>query len=904
MLLALMLAAIITERNGTFADAPSNAAESVSSPYIPYGTYTDGSGSTEYLRVGTNLVGAVASAIDGLWERVAIPYGWLPGYLAVDEYAELQYPLRETCRSTRRILAKALNGDGDGRSGQVGIQNAWLRSPIEQTLADYYIWEAWSPESGLWRTNATHMGIAGGNPIYCINSSGVRFPEYDQYTPDPVAWSSRTAETLFPDAPVPISSEWTAELPFLADRTNDWRSVFPAYLAYEYDEHFFRTNENDFVAQYWDYTRWHLRRWIIPDHLDHAWGSDVWGSEGSGAGRDLDFALQSIPVATNAVLEEVLKVDPGWDYFYPPVETNSYWDVSGNLGSFRLNFYGWSGGLLWDNWFEPYPTNYYVETTFDNDLYSLFIFDAPTGAQLYQGSVYGDETLDTVYFDEYTANRTRIYNDADDFRHWRNMTRRFDWKRLGIICQLERQMEITYRAREREDYLPLWEFFVRAHRDYTGTFGPVHVKIVDGTIEEFYVVGHKDQPDARSLKYASWTLADQYAIAQTNRLSASYPTARGIVFLAGPFVNTVDTPADFRGDFTAQDYYVLTQLAAALSTVDPLPTGSKHFRVDIAPAVDGPRFSAIWITYSAGDTGDTRYYPAPEWFPSFCPYTVPDLESEGVYSLARDDAKEARDITTRANDAGEEYKLMGRDIPAAYPEEMTVSAVSNLEKRLWAEYIKRISLPTIEVRLAETNNDYWASQVDAEPVMPYLPDGTTNVDKRAFRYLNVAGSDLDDFRGERLLSLRDLDAEVKKHFRSMAGRDITAGLAGRAQFNAREINELNNALEDADAVPTLEILPPFDDAWLEGIVRFAENAYFEEGDTVDLYTVSGSALTNHWTLVYSTTNLNARAWGSWAVNLSATANAAITNSGVRVDGHQNQMMKTLWKFKNMRDPTL
>ena len=75
MLLALLFAAIITERNGTFADIPSNAAESVSSPYIPYGTYTDGSGSTEYLRVGTNLVGAVASAIDGLWERVAIPYG-------------------------------------------------------------------------------------------------------------------------------------------------------------------------------------------------------------------------------------------------------------------------------------------------------------------------------------------------------------------------------------------------------------------------------------------------------------------------------------------------------------------------------------------------------------------------------------------------------------------------------------------------------------------------------------------------------------------------------------------------------------------------------------------------------------------------------------------------------------
>ena len=104
---ALVLAAIMTEKNGTFADAPPGAAVSVSSSYIPYGTYTDGIGGTEYKRVGTNLVGAVASMIDGLWERVALPYGWLPEDLAEGD-DELKYPLHETVRDSKRIFATAI----------------------------------------------------------------------------------------------------------------------------------------------------------------------------------------------------------------------------------------------------------------------------------------------------------------------------------------------------------------------------------------------------------------------------------------------------------------------------------------------------------------------------------------------------------------------------------------------------------------------------------------------------------------------------------------------------------------------------------------------------------------------------------------------------------------------------
>lgn len=890
LLAAIVLAAIITEKNGTFADAPPGAAVSVSSSYIPYGTYTDGIGGTEYKRVGTNFVGAVSSMIDGFWERVALPYGWLPEDLAAGD-DELKYPLHETVRDSKRIFATAINYYG-------GDWHGGLRNPIEETLANGYVYETREPGPGgmyTYKTNALHAGIAGSALNGFIVSEGLRFREYE---PVPIAWTSRKAEEIFGDPDPPISKTWTATLPFLVQNTDTWQRVFAPYSAYEYDPHFFQSNYEDFVAFNLDYARPHIRRWMMAEHVDDLWGRDVLGSAGDGAGTDLEEWLRKTPVATNAVMEEILKVDPGFEYNYSPVETGSYWTVSGPLGNFKLGaFYDYSPSFLgWDNWEEPYPTNYYVEIgyNFDGSNYSLLIYDAPTGEQLFYSYTVAGEDADTLYFDGYAAYRTRLYNDADDFVHWRNMTTRLDWKRLAIIAQLERQLEITYRVREREDYLPLWEFFVRMHRDYTGSL-TLHVKIEDGAVAEAYVVGHKP---SLSLQYASWALDGETAETQTNRLSASYPTARTIVNLDGSIVQTQWSP--IHGTFDVRDDEIFDGIADAIARfVRPWPTGTKRIRVDLNITSGGMAAAMIFVWFGPDDVRSFSVGETPFSF-----FVVPDIETEDTFLLQRDDAKIARDVTTLSNNATEEYKLMGRDIPAAYPAEMSETAVSNLESRLWRNgYIKSITLPTIELRLAQSN-DYWAAQRDAEPVMPWHGQiGETNADIRAFRYqCDVKGSvGLDNSRGDRLLALRDLNSEVRKHFRKFAGRDITTGLAGRAAFNAAEIAAFNNAIAAANATVTLQKAASEGPAWIEAEYDFGDG--WKEGDTVAFYHVSPQG-TNVTHLVYSTTNYVAHPYGEWNVYVSAHANPAITNSGIRVDGHQNQMMKTLWKFKNMRDPGL
>lgn len=891
MLAAIVLAAIMTESNGTFSDAPTGAAVSVSSPYIPYGTYTDGSGSTEYMRVTTNLVGAVASMIDGFWERVALPYGWLPG----------EYPFREEARDTKRILAAALNS-----TGNAGMQG--VRQLLEESLAGYFVYESTKIGPGgqyLYSTNAMHAGVAGAYLHGLVDSSGLRYRDDEV---EQIAWSSRKAESFFSDVEdVPVSRTWTALLPFRAEASELWRNVLPAYSACEYDEHFFRTNDSDLVATEITYGRPHVTRWMRPNHLDGVWGVDVWGTVNGGTGWELDEKLRRLPVS-NFVYETVLKDDPGFDYVFPPVETNSWWDVVGDLGSFRCELVSDYGPN--DRYYEGdgSDTNYYCEVWISSGSDSAWIDVAVSrrgvGRVFYGWDYYHGEDSVTVWGDgyqpepgPYTATVTRFVDNRDDFAHWRNMTTRLDWKRLGIVAQVERHLETTYRVREREDYLPLWEFFVRTHRNFDGSL-PLHVKIQDSEIAAAHVVGHEG---SLSLQYATWSATGETAEAQTNRLSASYPTARTIVNLDGAKVSSVGAVSPFSGDFSIRDDGILEEIETAfINNVDPWPSGVRHFRADLNLAPDGVGIAALFIWYGPDDVRGFSVGGSPVFR-----FRVPDTEADATFPLSRDDAKIARDVTTLANNATQEYKLMGRDIPAAWPG-MSDAAVSNLEARLWGDgYIKKITLPTIEVRLA-ASNDYWAAQLDAEPVMPYIGSGT-NANVRAFRYqCDVRDSaTLDGFRGDRLLSLRDLDAEVKAHFKAFAGRDVATGLAPRAQFTAAERAAFDAAVANANAVVSLNVqAASHDEIWVEGDYDFGA-ADWHAGDVATMNIVVESGVgpaTNSYALVYGSTD--SHAYGSWSVVVSAQATAAITNSGARVDGHQNQMSKTLWKFKNLRDPDL
>ena len=432
-------AAIITERNDVYGGigcyAPSNytfrgtsAAPGIDSCWIPYGTYTDGGGGTEYLRVTSNLMGVVVSSLGGLVERSEVSGGY---------YAETVGYLRPTAILRPLVIPSGWMDEEDyfasttnnslRLSDQInlGVTTIDRRDPSEILILVYGL----SIEPTLARTE-NYYG-------YYNYNGGVAGK-----------FGSRRLDMLTGNAEPPISSEWASKIPFNVDDADLWLNVWPTYAACTNDIHFF-PGTNSYLH-------------ILPKEWGTSGtGPELWGDDFSDARDALHTLLTNMPLSVT--LEDVLSADTGWKYEVPPVETDSWWTVSGPLGNFRAGRYEELGDRVeWDNWESPYPTNYYVVVQYSRSLdqwmFSIFLAHEPYSL-LFQQTASGDEDSDDLYFGSYHGQRTRLIANKDDYTHWRNMTTRLDWKRLGIICQLERQMETTYTVYEGAmDYLPFLKF--------------------------------------------------------------------------------------------------------------------------------------------------------------------------------------------------------------------------------------------------------------------------------------------------------------------------------------------------------------------------------------------------------------------------------------------------------------
>lgn len=512
-------AAIVTFRNDLFIYPPNyatfvgtGAQPGIGLSWIPYGTYTYGSGGMEYTRITSNLIGVVASAFDGAFERQYMPLEYfmapdaafyypvefkqtmLPCYTNFPSFSDNGQFLQSITNNTARILDN-LNASTfvtvyheEGSPSYYYFENWW--GEIEHNLAreEYYDEECW------------HDGLA------------------QQYAGDALE-ALCIAAGLSTEPPIPDS--WTNRLPFLAADSNLWVNVWPIYAALTNDIHFFPAITNLQPRYY----RWHLDNYYAPNsyprffepvHLVEIWGSDVVGGDTSGTARTLEAALESMPM--DFTMENVLSYNTGWKYEVPPVCTSDTWTVSGPLGTFRLYEYKppfWGEKDWWaiigldDDMFVMYTAGSWClhAQGLDEDYNPVTYVDV---------TVPGGEDAEDLDFGEYAAHRTRLYADTDDYAHWRNGTSRLDWKRLGIICQLESQMSRTYLARDDEDELPLLQNDAR--HTYTYELSEI-----------LNVATESGVPKAETMFYppsSAWALTGDETVCTTNLVGWSYPTAQ------------------------------------------------------------------------------------------------------------------------------------------------------------------------------------------------------------------------------------------------------------------------------------------------------------------------------------------------------------------------------------------
>lgn len=872
----VMFAAILTEQNDLYTKTADLATfgsntTGIASRWIPWGTYTDGSGGTEVLRVTSNLVGVVASVFDGYVERDYLPnevrpedlgvkYIYIPTPQASNHFEDAGQYLQTTNNTLR--LTDALNSSrylyysqsGTNYSYSVGSTGG---ENIETRLAYTYHYP------GEFHINSGLAVRFGGERLDAI----VR--ELDGIDP-------------------PIGKAWTDALPFRVADLGDWVKTWPTYSALTNDIHFFPLPETGIVH----YVTHAFADWTDPGHLYNVWGNDV---NDKAYNLTTNAEVKCLPVT----MEDVLKIDPGWRYDIPNVETNSSWYVSGSLGGFLLKKYDTGGGgydtsTLWDNWYDPYPTNYYVEIYLaeygELSRFDFYIFDAPTGELVYQDDAYADNDADTLYFGEYTANRIPLFANTDDFEHWANGTTRLDWKRLGTICQLERHMETTYRARDDEDYMP----FQRTTAARTHVYeGQVEVSFVD---EDGQIVAVTNL----NPRLASWNLVTQVVECASTNFGWCFPTAR----LEGAYeIGDLRSSSASGGvDVYAQASLfegLFESIAAQIVQLNGLRNG--QLVVEISGTLTPQGLHALewqwafdWCDFYPNDGGDSSSYSYP--FSGTEPIAPSTMPTNAVFDLIMSVGKRA--ATMQTDETAQETTITNL---VAYPS-------TNIWARSWVGMQERPSLEVmIDAKGREFDgyaHEYGDATMDWDDIKTW-----TNKTRRVFRMSpecaqrgTRTGSDLNRWQ-----MLHSLDAEVKNRFKALAGMDVGQAAQNLANFAAGEENALKNQLIAQRVTVSMTLAPNAPPPpWLVAIAGVNVDDHGQIGGAT-LYSVFFAYYEGEGT---TTRTIEPTGDGylvghlSFSVGSSSLTNQVIDTLPVRVDGHQDQMIRTRWRFRNLRDPNL
>lgn len=486
ILAALLLAAIVTERNDlyngvgcytppqyTFVGTPSRPG--IESCWIPYGTYTDGVGGTEYTRVTSNLMGVVASAIGGLAER-SVQIGWGPRQCMLRPTV-FPVPWGQSYHDYGSFLSSTTN--------------------LSYRIADQL--NECATGVGL-----LYVEVDGTNYNYNFTS-----PLEERLLEIAKQYGSRRLEALVGSAEPPISSEWSPNLPYNVADSNLWRNVYPALC--------FCTNDIYFLPD-GGYSR--ERR--LPNPNPNGWGSleGLWGDDFGQSLADLQSALAMMPL--DVTIEDVLSYDTGWKY-EPRRLTNDYWTVDGvrlhratHSGEWddleHARYADWSGYASQEN---------FLSVGWEMGGYWTF-YEHSNGTTVVSSTITADPKSQILDFGNgHIAIKTELYTDSDDYTHWTNGTTRLDWKRLGIICQLERQMDTTYEDYQHGDTLPLWHLDTLHELWYESSPVSITFPMPQGD-------GQEMPPVAGILKQVSWNNDYDHYSSTTNDYKTiwSTPTCR------------------------------------------------------------------------------------------------------------------------------------------------------------------------------------------------------------------------------------------------------------------------------------------------------------------------------------------------------------------------------------------
>ena len=841
---AVAPAAIVTARNDYFVYPPAHAAfhgtpssPGITSEWIPYGTYTGGTGGVECLRLSAKLSGVVYSMYDGLLERACA---------AAPGYGGLTWDWESDTNKFAFAVPVSLWGQWGPDDG------GFLESTTNQTLRvmdilNLHSLGKYSNQGAGWRKEylstppdsnslslEERLACGQNNYSYYDGDSEQTFDGKVAHGGLASLFGGSALDDMVGAANPPISSSWTTNLPFIASDAGKWAKVWPTFSALDCDSHFWPYVNYD-MAEYTSdniFVRRHLYDWMRACDNENWSASAEKGDDFRPQMYALKRTLLTMPL--NKRLEDILSKDSGFEF---RGSEYSEWLIGGELlegdgspdgGDYAAgtpptsaNWYGDPYNLRWEQFGFGWVLWRWNWETFDEEI--VAVDSSPWGATSLSFGGKG------------------VFVTHDDYSHWRNNTSRLDWKRLGIIAQLERHMEESYVPKGELGGLRLEQVVCKREDVYQLTNDYSVSVYWSGGSEGGWVMGYSGVPAQEAVSYS----------VQTNLLSTN----------SNPYCcvgeSLVSTAWTAHGELP-----LIIPMSEWNSEIEDNPSTGLSIKVSL---VSHDRSGGFVVEV-----------PGYQWSYVFGP---DESSSSGVAlktcTLDVTNSKKGGYVHTTAD--------FDRSAESLFPAE-----------KAWKDgLVQSVWLPTLECMLSISNDSNFAYGGSCTAAYDTMLDHRrqTNAMSRVFR-MSPSSTEECQSTNDYWRTMRDmlgsLNAEVHATCQSLSGVQLSQFVEA-ANWIPSE-SELAQARSGLSYECGLSVVPLL----AEGLHEVKPSPQF---------VLSDGTVTNRLPVAENRSGVQGYLVGYVRATGGDVASVRTTNSvPVTVEGRRNTMVKTLWRFNNLTSP--
>lgn len=487
--------------------------------------------------------------------------------------------------------------------------------------------------------------------------------------------------------------------------------------------------------------------------------------------------------------------------------------------------------------------------------------------------------------------------DADDYAHWNNGTTRLDWKRLGIICQLERQSEITIEPGA-QGSLP----FISSKARRTETLESEY------TVPAFTIPSATDpdtEIDRIDISKLTWNSATNSFTNAVALVGTSFPTARVV-------------PPVLQGSIYSIP--MTNEMALCIPDID-LEMYIKNVIEDLAPPKIGGsgsfRIAADWVTvewsgprllvqlnaiYDADDYS-LLGYDNTGMMVSFegtqvaaTPITLGKyIVKSSDFAYTRCLAEERSGVISNALEEGVFYYY---NLDAGWASKM----VASVDMPTWEVMLDAVGTNVFDLATPSVDDGMeWDNLVHRQSTSDCICTRRYRLSSAA-----VSGTSFARLSSMWLAEMLGLDAAVKERMQDVGGVNVAVPDSQRAVISDDDKRQLDRGFDKSLAVMygVAEMMPSEDAG-----ARLVATIGFHEGEvvSVDIDDFWWQEWNPPMEVHYFPHTEDGWQLGSLFLYAGSTSTSVDLRSEVppaRVDAHQASILRILWRFKNLRDPNL